>query len=84
MIWITPTERSEQKIMYDVSMCVSSGGDAEAKRLMARAFKETLSLPQQQHLLAELDKDPRMVYHTGLTPPKVSYNIIIDLFNLKK
>ena len=57
--------------MYDGSMCVLSGGDAEAKRLMAKAFKETLSLPQQQHLLTQLNQDPRMVYHTGLTPPKV-------------
>lgn len=72
LVWITPVDRAEHKVMYDSSMCVLSGGDAEAKRLMAKAFKETLSLPQQQHLLAELDKDPRMVYHTGLTPPKVS------------
>ncbi|KAG7161602.1 CCR4-NOT transcription complex subunit 11-like [Homarus americanus] len=72
LVWITSVDRAEYKIMYDSSMCVLSGGDAEAKRLMAKAFKETLSLPQQQHLLAELDKDPRMVYHTGLTPPKSS------------
>ncbi|XP_064098719.1 CCR4-NOT transcription complex subunit 11-like [Macrobrachium nipponense] len=73
LVWITSLDRAEHKITYDSSMCVLSGGDAEAKRLMAKAFKETLSLPQQQHLLAELDKDPRMVYHTGLTPPKVGY-----------
>lgn len=64
-------DRAEQRVMYDASMCVLSGGDAEAKRLMAKAFKETLSLPQQQHLLTQLNQDPRMVYHTGLTPPKV-------------
>lgn len=72
LVWLTSTDRAEHRVQYDSSMCVVSGGDAEAKRLMGKAFKETLSLPQQQHLLAQLDKDPRMVYHTGLTPPKVS------------
>ncbi|XP_050720348.1 CCR4-NOT transcription complex subunit 11-like [Eriocheir sinensis] len=88
LVWITSVDRAEQRVMYDASMCVLSGGDAEAKRLMAKAFKETLSLPQQQHLLQQLNQDPRMVYHTGLTPPKlpdlVEHNPLIAIEVLLK
>ncbi|XP_063884622.1 CCR4-NOT transcription complex subunit 11-like [Scylla paramamosain] len=88
LVWITSVDRAEQRVMYDASMCVLSGGDAEAKRLMAKAFKETLSLPQQQHLLTQLNQDPRMVYHTGLTPPKlpdlVEHNPLIAIEVLLK
>ncbi|KAA0194481.1 hypothetical protein HAZT_HAZT001518 [Hyalella azteca] len=71
LVWLESChQEAEEEICYDASMCVTSEGDTEARRLMGRAFKETLSIPQLQLLLAHLQRDPRLVYRTGLTPQK--------------
>lgn len=79
------SSRSNHQIMYDKTMCVSTSAATEARELMTKALKTPLTLQQQQHLLAELGNDPKLVYHIGLTPCKVSqvaFNVsIIMIYN---
>ncbi|KAF7383416.1 hypothetical protein V1477_015390 [Vespula maculifrons] len=71
LAWFNVTDPSEFTVEYDNSMCVSNCAGAEARRLMGKAFKSVLTLQQQQHLVNELDRDPKLVYHIGLTPGKL-------------
>lgn len=71
MAWLNMSEPNKHQPAYDITLCVSKSSGVEAKRLMSKAFNSPLTTQQQQHLLGELDADPRLVYHIGLTPMKV-------------
>lgn len=45
--------------------------DSEAKRILSQAFSEALGIQDRQTLLGELENDPDIVNHIGLTPAKL-------------
>ncbi|KAH9366043.1 hypothetical protein HPB48_020915 [Haemaphysalis longicornis] len=71
LTWMVPMEPLERKLAWDPTLCQSDPAGPEAKRLMSRAFKSTLTQAQQQQLLDELAADPKLVYHIGLSPARL-------------
>lgn len=59
------------KIEWDYGMAFEESQGQEFKQLSAKAFKGPLPMPQQQQLLASLEENSKLVYHSGLTPGKL-------------
>nr|CAB3232181.1 CCR4-NOT transcription complex subunit 11 [Phallusia mammillata] len=71
LLWMNPTDNARHTFAWDTSMAENTNTGVEVKRLMAKAFKTTLTVPQQQQLLDELNNDQKLIYHVGLTPTKL-------------
>jgi hypothetical protein len=71
MIWQDPVDYSDITYEYDVTMGEVDQGGTEAKKLICKACKATLTLSEQQRVLAELERDSTIVSNLGLTPAKL-------------
>lgn len=71
LVWFNVTSPGEHAVAYDNTLCVSNCAGQEVRKLMNKAYSGSLTLQQQQHLLAELENDSKLVYHIGLTPSKL-------------
>lgn len=71
LVWFDFTNPAWHKPMYDTTISSPNVVNSDAKRLIALAFNEALNIQDRQLLLAELEKDPNIVYHIGLTPAKL-------------
>lgn len=70
LVWMIPTD-SEHKVIWDPAVCANSSAGAEVRRLLVKATKGPLTLQQQQQILKQLENDPKLIYHVGLSPQKV-------------
>lgn len=70
LVWFDLTNPAWHKPMYDPTI---TDIGVEAKRLVSLVFSEALNIQDRHVLLAELEKDPLMVNHIGLTPAKVMH-----------
>lgn len=77
LVWMNPPVE-EHLPQWDASLCKNSSVGTEVRRLMMKAFAGPLVLHQQQQLLSELEKNPSLVFHTGLTPAKVRNFILMQ------
>lgn len=71
LVWMNPAYPVQHKLSWDDAMTKNVNKTGEAKKLMQKAFKGTLTNFQQQELLTQLNEDPKLVYHIGLTPARL-------------
>ena len=68
LIWLNPDYYPT--VLWDSTMLDSTHGIA-LRELMQRAFRKPLVPSLQQKVLAELEADPKLVYHCSLTPQRL-------------
>ncbi|CAN6339935.1 unnamed protein product [Urochloa humidicola] len=84
--WLNPDNNHE--LLWDYSMCADTSRGAAIRDLIARALKGPLAPAQQEQVILELTKDPKLVYYCGMTPQKlpdlVEHNPLIAVEVLSK
>lgn len=76
LIWFNLSNPAWHQVCYErriVNAGAPSATTHEVKRLLMQAFEEALNIQDRQMLLSELEKDPEIVKHIGLTPAKLPF-----------
>lgn len=71
LVWFDITNPVCHKPVFDMNIGETQTSETEAKKLVANAFKQALSLQDQKVLENDLDKDSDLVHQIGLTPQKL-------------
>lgn len=71
VLWVNPHSEGSFEVVWDRSMCADNVQGLEARQLMGKAFHGPLLPTQLQQVLAELDRDIKLVYHCGLSPRRL-------------
>lgn len=87
--WLSPDVPHE--LLWDSSMCADTSRVSAVREAIARALRGPLVPAQQQQVLMELEADPKLVYHCGLTPkrlpelvennPLIAIEVLLKLMN---
>jgi len=67
--WLDPVLHHD--LLWNYTVSAELPQTSEIRDLMAKAFKGALTPAQQQQVLSELEMDPNLVFHCGLTPKKL-------------
>ncbi|KAJ6684305.1 hypothetical protein OIU85_007944 [Salix viminalis] len=77
LVWLNPD--SNYELVWDHGMCADTSKGAAVRDLIAKALKGPLAPAQQEQLLVGLTNDPKLVYHCGLAPRKVTLEVLTKL-----
>lgn len=67
--WIDPEPLHE--LIWDPDMGMKGERGSEVREVIARALKSPVQEAEQKMVVAELDKDPKLVHLCGMTPQKL-------------
>ncbi|KAH9323225.1 hypothetical protein KI387_017864, partial [Taxus chinensis] len=89
LVWLTPENNYE--LLWDYGMCADTSRGAAVRDLISKALRGALAPAQQQEVLLELEADPKLVYHCGLSPrrlpelvennPVIAVEVLLKLMN---
>uniref|UniRef100_A0A7I4C860 CCR4-NOT transcription complex subunit 11 n=1 Tax=Physcomitrium patens TaxID=3218 RepID=A0A7I4C860_PHYPA len=69
MIWQVPDTQHE--LLWDYGMCADTSRGAAIREQINRALKGALAPAQLKKVVMELEADPKLVFHCGLTPRRL-------------